>query len=86
MTRPTFDLNPIELNYYPSVVILDKCNWSFNFFDDLSTKLCVPSETKYVNGKVFNMITRINKVKILVKHISCDFKCKFSSTTCNLNR
>ena len=30
-----------------------------------------------VNLNVFNMITRINKAKILTKNISCDYKCKF---------
>ena len=25
------------------------------------------------------------EVKTLVKHISCDFKCKFNSATCNSN-
>ena len=43
----------------------------------------VPSKTKDVNVKVFH-IKRINKVKTLVKHISCDCKCKCGSTTCNL--
>ena len=36
-----------------------------------------------VSLKVFNMIRRINEVKILVKRISCDCKYKFSSTTSN---
>ena len=65
------------------MVSLDKCNRSCNAIDDLSTKICVPSETKDVNVKVFRMITRINEVKSLVKHFSCDCKCKFDSTTCN---
>ena len=55
-------------------------------FDDLSTKLFVLNETKNVNAKVFNIITRINEVKALVKHISFDFKWKFNSTTCNSNQ
>ena len=29
------------------------------------------------------MITRIYEPKTLVKHISCDCKCKFNITTCN---
>ena len=65
------------------MVSLDKYNGSCNAIDDLSTKICVPSETKDVNVKVFGMITRINEVKSLVKHFSCDCKCKFDSTTCN---
>ena len=38
------------------------------------------------NVKVFNIITRINEPKTLIKHISCDCKCKFNSTTCNSNQ
>ena len=38
---------------------------------------------KDINVKVIKMITRKMKAKMLVKHISCDFKCKFNSLTCN---
>ena len=49
MIRPTLiDLNPIELIYYPFMISLDKCNGSYNVADGLSTKICVPSETKDV--------------------------------------
>ena len=68
------------------MVSLDKCNGSCNVADDLSTKICVPSETKKRNNKVFNRITSINEAKTLVKHISCDCKCKFSSRTRNSNQ
>ena len=79
MTRPTLiDLTPVELNHYPSMIIPDKYNESCNSVDDLSTKICLKI---YIN--VFIMITRINKAKALTKHISCDCKCKFHSTTCN---
>ena len=36
-----------------------------------------------VNGKVFKMMIRENKVKKLERHILCDCKCKFECTTCN---
>ena len=42
------------------MISLDKCNGSCNAVNDLSTKIRVPSKTKDVNMKVFNMITRIN--------------------------
>ena len=45
------------------MISLDKCNGSYNVVDDLSTKICVPNETKGVNAKAINMITRINEVK-----------------------
>ena len=53
---------------------MDKCNESFNVVDDfLSIK------TKDLNVKVFNMLTRINELKNLAKHILCDCECKFNS-------
>ena len=69
------------------MISLDECNGScHNAVYDLSAKVYVPSETKGVNVKIFNMTTRINEAKTLVKHLSCECKCKFSSTTCNLNQ
>ena len=77
MFRPTLiDLNSIEDKYYPFMISLDKCNERCNVLS--------PKITKDVNVKVFNMVTNKNEAKILlVKHISCDCKCKFNSTTCN---
>ena len=45
----------------------------------LREKKCVLSESKEVNVKVFNLITRINGVKSFIKHISSDCKCNFNS-------
>ena len=54
LIRPTIiNLNPIELNYYLFMISLDKCNGSCNVVDNLSTKMCVPSEIKDLNVKVF---------------------------------
>ena len=57
------------------MISLDKCNESWN----------VVKETKNVNVEVFNMITNKNEAKTMAKHISCDCKYKFNSTTCNSN-
>ena len=40
-------------------------------------------KTKDITVKVFNMIASKIEAKAMVKHISCDCKCKFNSTTCN---
>ena len=79
-------LNTVEFNYYPFMINLDKCNGSSNVVNDLSTKIFVPSNTKDINVKVFNVIKKINEAKTSVKHDSCDCKCKFNSTTCNSNQ
>ena len=42
------DLNPVQLKHYPFMITLDKCNGSCNA---LSTKMCVPKETKDLNVK-----------------------------------
>ena len=84
MVRPTLmDLNPVELRYYPFMISLGKYSGNCNV---LSPKNCVPKETKDVNVKVFNMITNRNEAKTLVKQISCNFKCKFNSSTYNSNQ
>ena len=68
MIRPTLiDLNPVELNYYPLLINLDKCTRSCNV---LSPKICVPKEKKDINVKGFNLITNKNEVKATSKHIS----------------
>ena len=68
------------------MISLHKCYGSCNAIDHLSTKICVPSKTKYINVKLFNLIAKINKAKIPVKHILCACKWKFNSATCNSNQ
>ena len=41
------------------------------------------SKTEDLNLSMFNMITRINVLKSLTKHISCECKCKFDGRKCN---
>ena len=79
MARPIF--NVIEPNHNPFMISLDKCRWSCHTVDGLSTKICVLSETKGINIKIFNMTTRINEAKTFMKHILWDCKCNMDSTT-----
>ena len=52
MTRsPLTDFNPAELNYYPLMVSLDKCNGNCYAADGLSSKMCFPSKTKDIKLK-----------------------------------
>ena len=62
------------------MISLNKYTGSCNI---LSTKICVPKETKDINVKAFNMITNKDEAKAMTEHISYDCKCKFCSTTCN---
>ena len=81
MVRPTLiNLNPVEIKYYPFMISLNKFTRSCN---GLAPNIYVPKETKDINVKTFNMITNKNGDKTMTKHTSCDFKCKFNSTTFN---
>ena len=51
----------------------------------LSPKICVPKETKDISVKAFIMITSKDEAKAMTEHISCDYKCKLNSATCNSN-
>ena len=55
--------------YYLRKVILDRCNGNCNTLQDPSGRICVPNKTENMNLNVFNMITRINVTKTLVKHV-----------------
>ena len=45
MVMPTIiKMNPVELKYYPFVISLNKCTGSCNV---LSSKICVPKETRH---------------------------------------
>ena len=72
-----------EFHYYSFSVKLDRCDGSCNTLNDLSNKLCVLNKIEKLNLSVFNMITGINKSKILTKDISCKCKCKFDKRKCN---
>ena len=54
-----------------------------NTINGLSNKLCVPNKTEDLNISALNMVTGINKLKTLSKHISCKCKCKFDGIKCN---
>ena len=41
------------------------------------------NKTEDVDLSVFNVITGINESKTLIKHISCECKCKFDGRKCN---
>ena len=65
---------------------LDRCAESCNTLPDLSSRVCVANETEDLNMHAFNMITGMNKSRILTKHISCKCECKFDGRKCNLNQ
>ena len=75
-----------EFHYYPFTVKLDRCARSCNTPKDMSNKVCVSNKTEDLNLSMFNMITGINELKTIRKHISRKCKCKFDGRKCNSNQ
>ena len=88
MTQPTLiNLHPNEysqkFHYYPFAVNLDRCVGSFNTLNDLSSEVCGPNKTEYLNLSVFKMITVINESSLgsyiiyyLEAHLSLQTLCR----------
>ena len=89
-TQPTLiNLQPNEytqgLRYYPFAVNLDRCTGNCNTLNDLSNRICVANKIEDLNLNVFNMIKGVNESKMLTKHVSFEWKCKFDGRKCNSN-
>ena len=62
---------------------MGRCVGSCNILNDLSNKVYVPNKTEDLNLSMFNMITGINELKTLKKHVSWEYKCRFDERKCN---
>ena len=49
----------------------------------LLIKYVFQTKTEDLNLSVFNMVTGINDLKTLTRHISCKYKCRFDGRKCN---
>ena len=74
LPKSIIDLNPDELLYYQSMFNLNNCRGNCNLLDDLFDRLHALNETEDVNLKIFNKIIGIKESKLLVNHISCDWR------------
>ena len=87
--RTLINLHPNEYSlefYYDSFTVkLYRSVESCNTLNDLSNKVSIPKKTEDLNLSVFNMITAINELKTLAKHIACKCKSKLDGTKCNSN-
>ena len=72
-----------EFYYYPLAVKLDICVGRCCTLNDLSNKVCIPNKTEDLNLSVFYMITGINELKTITKHIACKCKYELYRTKCN---
>ena len=71
----SYELHPKEYNqnlrYYQFLVNLNRFAGSCNTLGNVSSRVFISNETEDLNFHVFNMITGINKSKILTRYTSC---------------
>ena len=53
-----------------------KIAWINPCVDD--PRMCVSKEIKNTNAKVFNLMLGVNEARFLVKHESCEGKCRLN--------
>ena len=64
------------------MVCLDTCDEKCNTLED-KFGISIPNKIKDVNLKVLDMMKDKNESKTLIKHISCEWRCKFDGRKCN---
>ena len=69
------NVNSNEPVFYPFSIKTSKCSGSCNNINDPYRKICVPNIVKYLNFKVFNLMSRTNETRHIKWHKTC--KCKY---------
>ena len=59
----------------PFTVNVNKCDGSCNTIDESNVRVFVPYKVKYMNVKVFNLVSWVNEIRCLVQHELCESKC-----------
>ena len=72
--------NPI---FYPFSIKINRCNGNCNNINDPYARICVPDIIKYLNLKVFNLMSRTNETKFIEWHESCKCICRLNAIVCN---
>ena len=65
---------------------IDASEVVLQLLNNLSDKVCVPNNKEDLNLSMPNMITGIDELETLRKHISCECKRKFDRRKCNSNQ
>ena len=77
------DINNNEPVVYPYSIKLNKCSGSCSNINDPYAKLCIPNVVKNKNFKVFNLMSRVNKIRQIIWHETCKCVCRLTSAVFN---
>ena len=80
------NVNSNEPVFYPFSIKTSKCSGNCNNINDQYAKICIPDVVKYLNIKVFNLISRTNETRHVKWHETCQCKCRLDASVCNSKR
>ena len=74
------NVNSNEPVFYPFTIRISKCSGSCNNINDPYAKVSIPDVIKYLNVKVFNLMSRINETRHIKWHETYKCKCKLDAS------
>ena len=77
------NVNSNELVFCPFSIKTSKYSGSCNNINDPHAKICVSNAVKYLNVKVFNLMSRTNETRYIKWHETCKCKCRLDASVCN---
>ena len=57
------DISSNNPMFYPFSIKVNKCSGNCNNINDPYAKICVPDTVKYLNVRVFNLMSRTNETR-----------------------
>ena len=72
--------NPI---FYSFSVKINRFSGNCNSINDPYANICVPDIVKYLNVKVFNLMSRTNETRSINWHENCKCICRLNKIICN---
>ena len=77
------DINSNNPIFYPFSIKINKGSGNCNNINNPYAKTCVPDTVKYLNVRVFNLISRTNETRHIKWHETCKRICRLDKIICN---
>ena len=77
------NINSIQPLFYPFTVSVNKCGGSCNTIVALHARVYVPNKLKYMSAKAFNLMSKVNETRSIVRYESCECTCGLNESVCN---
>ena len=83
VTPEIMNINSNEPSFHCYSVKISKCSASCNNINGTYATLCVPDVSKYMNVKVFNLISRTSETRYIKWYETWKCKCRLDASVCN---